>query len=72
MGIFIKLDMMPYTCQNCILTDKFNFIQNKVLARNKAKLKVYLSDEEKKVLAGLLDEWNSKPNKNTCDSFVSS
>jgi signal recognition particle subunit SEC65 len=33
--------------------------------------KVYLTDDEKKVLRGLLEEWNGKPDKNSRDSFVS-
>jgi hypothetical protein len=37
----------------------------------KSSGRVYLNDEEKKVLTGLLDEWNSNPNKKTRDAFVS-
>src|SRR5258705_51878 len=33
---------------------------------------VYLSEDEKKVLASLLNEWNSKPDKKSQDSFISS
>jgi hypothetical protein len=51
----------------------FDFInQDRQMAKNKAKQRVYLNDEEKKVLASLLDEWNGKPDKKTCDSFISS
>ena len=42
------------------------------MAKNKAKQRVYLNDEEKKVLESLLGEWNSKPDKKTHDSFISS
>lgn len=33
--------------------------------------RVYLDDEEKKVLARLLEEWNGKPDKKARDTFVS-
>jgi hypothetical protein len=33
--------------------------------------RVYLTEEEKKLLAGMLEEWNSKPNKKTRDDFIS-
>jgi len=33
--------------------------------------RVYLTEEEKKLLAGMLEEWNSKPNKKTQDDFIS-
>jgi len=42
------------------------------MAKIKGKQRVYLSEEEKKVLAGFLDEWNGKPDKKSCDSFISS
>lgn len=41
------------------------------MAKNKVKERVFLSDEEKKILASLLDEWNGKPDKKTRDAFVS-
>jgi len=37
----------------------------------KTTVRVFLNDEEKKVLAGLLEEWNSKPDKKTRDAFIS-
>jgi hypothetical protein len=40
------------------------------MARKRAE-KVYLTDEEKKILGGLLEEWNGKPDKKSRDSFVS-
>lgn len=33
--------------------------------------RVYLRDEEKNVLAGSLQEWNSKPNKKERDAYIS-
>jgi hypothetical protein len=33
--------------------------------------RVYLSDEEKKVLAGNLQEWNGNPSKKSRDAFIS-
>src|SRR5258708_39962630 len=32
--------------------------------------RVYLNDEEKKILAGLIDEWNGKGGKKSRDAFV--
>jgi len=32
--------------------------------------RVYLNDEEKKILAGLIDEWNGKGDKKSRDAFV--
>jgi len=36
------------------------------------KERIYLSEDEKNILTGLLEEWNSKPNKKARDGFVSS
>jgi hypothetical protein len=33
--------------------------------------RVYLTDDERRILAGLQDEWNGKPDKKSCDAFVS-
>jgi hypothetical protein len=33
--------------------------------------RVYLSDEEKKVLAGNLQEWNGNPSKKSRNAFIS-
>jgi hypothetical protein len=33
--------------------------------------RVYLDDEERKILAAFLDDWNHKPDKKTRDAFVS-
>jgi len=35
------------------------------------KQKIYLSEEEKTVLRGLLEEWNSHKDKKSRDAFVS-
>jgi len=35
------------------------------------KEKIYLNEEEKKILGSLLEEWNSKPDKKARDSFIS-
>jgi len=42
------------------------------MAKNKAKQRIYLSEEEKKVLASLLNEWNSQLDKKSRDSFITS
>ena len=36
------------------------------------KERIYLTEEEKNILGGLLEEWNSKPDKKTRDTFISS
>ncbi len=36
------------------------------------KQRIYLTEEEKIILAGLLEEWNSKPDKKARDAFISS
>jgi hypothetical protein len=41
-----------------------------ILMAKKATKRVYLSDEEKTVLASLLEEWNSKPDKKTRDGYI--
>jgi hypothetical protein len=41
------------------------------MAKHKTKGRVYLSEEEKKILASLLEEWNGKPDKKSRDSFIS-
>jgi hypothetical protein len=41
------------------------------MAKSKTKERVYLSEEEKTILAGLLEEWNRQPGKKSRDSFVS-
>lgn len=41
------------------------------MPKTKAKQRVYLSEEEKKLLAGLLEEWNSKTDKKSRDNFIS-
>jgi len=40
------------------------------MAKIKGKQRVYLSEKEKKVLAGFLDKWNGKPDKKSRDSFI--
>jgi hypothetical protein len=42
------------------------------MVKKTTRERVYLTDEEKKVLAGLLNEWNEKPDKKSRDAFVSS
>jgi hypothetical protein len=34
------------------------------------KERIYLTEEEKNILAGLLDEWNNKPDKKARDGFI--
>lgn len=41
------------------------------MAKGKAKERVYLREEEKDILAGLLDRWNTQPDKKSRDAFVS-
>jgi hypothetical protein len=41
------------------------------MPKTKTKQRVYLGEEEKQVLAGLLEEWNSKPDKKARDAFIS-
>jgi len=38
--------------------------------KTKTKERVYLTDEEKKVLQSQLDEWDSKPDKTSRDAFL--
>jgi hypothetical protein len=38
----------------------------------KSNDRIYLTEEEKKVLIPLLDTWNEKPNKKARDEFLSS
>jgi hypothetical protein len=42
------------------------------MVKKTTKERIYLTDEEKKVLAGLLTEWNEKPDKKSRDAFISS
>jgi hypothetical protein len=44
----------------------------KLMPKAKTKERTYLTEEEKKVLFPLLEEWNSKPDKKSRDAFVSS
>lgn len=39
-------------------------------SKAKTKERVYLNEEEKKILQSKLDEWDSKPDKNSRDSFL--
>ena len=40
-------------------------------AKNKVKQRTYLTDEKRKVLDGLLDEWGRKADKRSRDAFIS-
>ena len=42
------------------------------MVKKTTKDRVYLNDDEKKILAGLLKEWNDKPDKKSRDAFISS
>jgi hypothetical protein len=42
------------------------------MSKGNTKQRVYLAEEEKNILASLLDEWNNKPNKKIRDAFIMS
>lgn len=42
------------------------------MPKAKTKARVYLTEEEKKILLPLLEEWSSQPDKKTRDAVISS
>jgi len=42
------------------------------MSNPKSKERTYLTEDEKKILLLLLEEWNEKPNKKARDAFISS
>lgn len=67
--LMIILTFMPYELSNSILKFEPSSLVT-TMAKEKTG-RVYLTDEEKTILAGILEEWNSKPNKKARDDFIS-
>lgn len=78
--IFGNIDRQIRMC--AVATFPFTYILNLIMAPNsngkakstskKTKDRVYLTEEEKKVLQAHLDDWDSKPDKTSREAFLCS